>query len=118
MVTELSASGAWLDAIYYCLHHPDGSILEYRKDCDCRKPKSGLLIKASQEHEIDLSASYMIGDRLIDIQAGQSVGCKAFFVESPATNRYNLSQNIDCFPNLPQAVRKILQEEGAFGDLS
>jgi len=108
---DLKEIGAWLDGIYYCLHHPDGSVLEYRMDCDCRKPKSGLLIKASQEHNIDLSASYMIGDRFIDIQAGQAVGCKSIFVESPATNRYNLSEKIDSFPNLPQAVRKIWQDE-------
>ena len=118
MVKELRLSGAWLDAIYYCMHHPDGSVLEYRTDCYCRKPKSGLLIKASQEQKIDLSTSYMIGDRLIDIQAGRAVGCKSIFVESPATNRYNLSENIDIFQNLSQAVRKILREEEARGDLS
>ena len=108
---DLKGIGAWLDGIYYCLHHPDGSVLEYRMDCDCRKPKSGLLIKASQEHNIDLSSSYMIGDRFIDIQAGQAAGCKSIFVESPATNRYNLSEYIDSYPNLPQAVRRIWQDE-------
>ena len=111
ITTDLKKIGAWLDGVYYCLHHPEGSVLEYRMDCDCRKPKSGLLLKASQQHNIDLSSSYMIGDRFIDIQAGQMVGCKPFFIESPATNRYNHSGNIDSFPNLQQAVRKIWQDE-------
>ena len=111
ITTDLKKIGAWLDGIYYCLHHPEGSVLEYRMDCDCRKPKSGLLLKASQQHNIDLSSSYMIGDRFIDIQAGQAAGCKSIFVESPATNRYNLSEYIDSFPNLPQAVRRIWQDE-------
>lgn len=118
MLAGLRVSGAWLDQIYYCLHHPDGSVLKYRMNCECRKPKPGLLLRASKEHQIDLSNSYLIGDRLIDIQAGQTVGCTTFLVESRATNRYNLLENVDCFQNLPHAVREIIQEEETRGNLS
>ena len=78
--TLLGAEGAYLDAIYYCPHHTDkgfeGERIEYKINCDCRKPKPGMLIKASDDFNIDLSASYMIGDSDRDIEAGENAGCK------------------------------------------
>ena len=67
----LQESGTSVDAFYYCPHKPD-------ENCDCRKPKPGLLLKASKELKIDLSRSWMIGDNDTDIQAAQLAGCKAF----------------------------------------
>lgn len=78
-------SGVFLDAIYYCPHHPNADLNEWRLDCDCRKPKSGLLLQASRDHHIDLKQSYMIGDRLSDIVAGYNVGCRTILVHSPQT---------------------------------
>jgi len=69
----LNDKGAKIDAIYYCPHHPD-------ENCTCRKPKSGLIFKASKEHSIDLSESYVVGDKLIDIKSGRNAGCKAILV--------------------------------------
>jgi D-glycero-D-manno-heptose 1,7-bisphosphate phosphatase len=80
MQKELAKYGAHLDAIYYCLHHPDAVLEEYRIVCNCRKPKPGLLEKASKEHNIQLESSYMIGDGLTDIQAGKAAGCKTIFL--------------------------------------
>jgi len=73
----LAVHGASLDAIYYCVHHPD-----YDVECDCRKPKPGLLLKAAEEHDIDLARSFMIGDKLTDIQAGRAAGTYTIFVRT------------------------------------
>jgi len=79
METLLGQQGAFVDAIYYCPHHPDsgfdGERREYKRQCDCRKPKPGLLLQAAREWNIDLSDSYMIGDSLRDVEAGRAAGC-------------------------------------------
>lgn len=69
-------SNAIIDKIYYCPHHPNANLPEYRELCSCRKPKSGMLLKAKEEFDIDLSKSFMIGDRLSDIIAGNLAGCR------------------------------------------
>lgn len=80
METELGKEGAFLDAIYVCPHHKDkgfeGERPEYKFDCECRKPKPGLLLQAARDFNIDLSQSIMIGDSESDIQAGRNAGCK------------------------------------------
>lgn len=77
--TLLGREGAYLDAIYYCPHHPhkgyEGEIHELKFDCDCRKPKPGMLLKAAEDFHIDLSASYMVGDGENDVQCGVNAGC-------------------------------------------
>lgn len=80
METLLGAEGAYLDAIYYCPHHPhkgyEGEIPELKIDCECRKPKPGMLIKAAEDFNIDLGQSWMIGDGENDVKAGIAAGCK------------------------------------------
>ncbi len=81
----LKAAGAQIDAYYYCPHHPlYGEI----RDCDCRKPKAGLLLKAHAERDIDLKRSYMIGDKASDILAGYGVGVTPILV----TTGYGLGE--------------------------
>ena len=83
MKRELAQKGAYLDGVYYCLHHPDSSqvkIKKYLKNCNCRKPKPGLLLKAAKELDIDLTKSYIVGDGLTDIQAGRQAGCRTIFL--------------------------------------
>jgi D,D-heptose 1,7-bisphosphate phosphatase len=79
METLLGEDGAYVDAIYYCPHHPhkgyEGEVPELKIDCDCRKPKPGMLIKAAEEFNIDLSMSWMIGDSDNDVLAGKAAGC-------------------------------------------
>lgn len=81
METELGKDGAYVDAIYICPHHKDkgfaGERPEYKLDCDCRKPKPGLLQQAAKDFNIDLSQSYMIGDSDNDVEAGQMAGCRS-----------------------------------------
>ena len=80
METELGKEGAFVDAIYVCPHHTDkgcsGERPEYKCDCDCRKPKPGLLLQAAKDFNIDLSQSYMIGDSDGDVKAGENAGVK------------------------------------------
>lgn len=80
METLLGQEGAFVDAIYYCPHHPDkgfeGERPDYKYDCNCRKPKPGMLLKAAHDLNIDLAQSFMIGDSDRDVQAGQQAGCK------------------------------------------
>jgi D-glycero-D-manno-heptose 1,7-bisphosphate phosphatase len=79
---EMSASDARIDAIYYCAHHPAVGELPYRSDCDCRKPKPGLIHNAAKELDIDLKESWMVGDRYSDIELARSAGVNAAFVLS------------------------------------
>ena len=80
MNTELKKDDAEVDAEYYCFHHPYATVKKYKKICNCRKPKPGMLQKAAEEHNIDLSKSWMIGDGITDIAAGQTAGCKTILL--------------------------------------
>ncbi|MCI0704798.1 MAG: D-glycero-beta-D-manno-heptose 1,7-bisphosphate 7-phosphatase [Planctomycetia bacterium] len=77
----LAQRGARLDGYYYCPHHPEG-VNEYRCECDCRKPKPGLLQRAARELDIDLSQSWMIGDKVSDAEAGTAAGCRSILVRT------------------------------------
>ena len=78
----LARSGAFLDGIYNCPHHPEGRRAAYRMFCDCRKPAPGMLLRASRDHEIDLSLSFVIGDRYPDLETGFRAGARGILVLS------------------------------------
>lgn len=80
LVEELARDGGRLDRIYYCPHHPTMGIAPYDVDCQCRKPRPGMLLRAAEELGIDLAASYVVGDRLGDMKAGRAVGATAILV--------------------------------------
>ena len=113
---ELAASGARIDRIYYCPHHPTAGIPPYRVDCDCRKPRAGMLRRAEREMGADLSRSYVIGDRIVDVLAGRSVGAKGILV----LTGYGASAIQECraqgiapdyvAPSVEEAVKFILNE--------
>lgn len=73
MRRELARYDAWVDAIYYCPHHPDDR-------CECRKPKTALFHRAAEEHDIDFDASYVVGDMQMDVAAGKALGCHTILV--------------------------------------
>lgn len=79
---DLEAASAQLDAIYYCAHHPSVGEPPYRVDCDCRKPKTGLIDRAAKDFEIDLAASWMVGDRYGDVELARNAGLRSAFVLS------------------------------------
>ncbi|MBW1972656.1 MAG: D,D-heptose 1,7-bisphosphate phosphatase [Deltaproteobacteria bacterium] len=78
----LKEKGAYLNAVYYCPHHPQAKIERYRKNCPCRKPKTGMLKKAAKELNIDLDKSYIIGDKYSDIDFGKRVGATTIMVKT------------------------------------
>ena len=81
MKRDLAKYGIKFDGIYFCQHHSDIS------ECECRKPKPGMIFRAAKEHNIDLKESWMIGNSLSDILAGQSAGCKSILVNSSKDNK-------------------------------
>lgn len=82
--TELGKQGAYIDGLYYCPHHPDkgyaGEVVALKIDCDCRKPKPGLILRAAEDFNIDISRSWMIGDDGRDIGCGKNAGCKTALI--------------------------------------
>lgn len=90
MSGELVKDGAFLDAIYYCPHHPDDN-------CECRKPGTGMLERAAEEMSIDLSQSYLIGDKQLDVTAAKKAGCNAILIhtDSPGGSSHQYMADAD-----------------------
>ncbi len=77
---QLLSQGAFVDDIYYCPHHTEHGVYPYRQECDCRKPHTGLIKKAVKRHNIDLKQSFMVGDKLSDIDTGKRAEIKTVLV--------------------------------------
>lgn len=77
---ELAVYGTSIDDFYFCSHHPDKGLGAYKVDCDCRKGNPGMLLQAACEHNLDLQNSFMVGDKLADIEAGERAGCRSLLV--------------------------------------
>lgn len=107
--TLLGAEGAYIDGLYYCPHHPHkgypGEVPELKIDCECRKPKPGMLIKASGDFNIDLASSWMIGDGESDAQAGRAAGCHTALIDKTGKNQANAEIVVK---NLREGVERIL----------
>jgi D-glycero-D-manno-heptose 1,7-bisphosphate phosphatase len=82
LVARLGREGIAIDGVYACPFHPDAVVAEYRFDSPLRKPRPGMLLEAAAEHGIDLKASFAIGDRLSDVAAGRSAGCRTILISS------------------------------------
>jgi len=80
MKRQLGEKGAYIDAIYYCPHYSEAAIEKYKIDCKCRKPKPGMLTQAEEDLNLNLKHSFLIGDKLSDIEAGYRAGCKTILV--------------------------------------
>lgn len=101
----LARQGACIDAFYYCPHHVDGIIEAYRRDCYHRKPNPGMIEKAGRDFGIDLTESFLVGDRGCDIEAGRRAGCRTVLLGV---------EQVDGLPDLtardlPEAVTWILR---------
>ncbi len=79
---DLAAEGATLDRFYICPHHPTEGNPPYKKDCDCRKPKPGMLLLGKQEFDLNLEECFVVGDRLVDINAGKAVHATTILVRT------------------------------------
>jgi len=102
MREHLAKSGAVIDAVYYCPH-------EKEPVCRCRKPAPGMLLDAARDHKIDLTASWMIGDSKIDVEAGRNAGCKTAWLDA-GNETAEVSADLTA-PSLLDAVQQILQRE-------
>jgi D-glycero-D-manno-heptose 1,7-bisphosphate phosphatase len=83
IVDRLREAGVALDGVYYCYHHPEAVVEPLRVACDCRKPAPSLLRRAADELGLDMSHSYVVGDRTVDLEAARSAGCASVLVRSP-----------------------------------
>ena len=121
MMEELGKEGAFVDGKFYCFHHPEAKVERLKVNCECRKPKPGLLFQAAKEFKIDLKQSWMIGDGLTDVKAGRSAGCKTILLGTMKCELCHLMDKQKARPdaiasNLPEAIVKIeedLQENGS-----
>ena len=82
LTARLETGGARVDAYYYCPHHPDGTVAEYSRRCDCRKPAPGLIDRATNDLGLDPARSFVVGDRWLDVQLGRTVGARAILVRT------------------------------------
>jgi D-glycero-D-manno-heptose 1,7-bisphosphate phosphatase len=116
METELGKTGAYLDDIFFCPHHPDrgfpGERAEYKIDCECRKPKPGMFLKAAEKYNIDLSKSFMIGDDARDAEAGIAAGCRAVLIKPDSAEKTALvkDKEIPLVPDLKSFAERYLNE--------
>ena len=115
MRSQLETNGVHLDAEYYCLHHPEASIEEFRVVCDCRKPDPGLLFRAASDMGLDLTHSWMVGDGLPDIVAGKKAGTRTILLARMKCELCHLMEEQDARPDgiardLAEAVKTILHQ--------
>jgi len=115
MERELSRFGASVDACYFCPHHPQHGIGDYRKECACRKPLPGMLIQAADDWSIDLSASFIIGDKLADVEAGLKAGCLPLLVRTGygAGEEAALPEGVKAYDDILAATRAIVDASAA-----
>ncbi|PLX75721.1 MAG: D-glycero-beta-D-manno-heptose-1,7-bisphosphate 7-phosphatase [Desulfuromonas sp.] len=109
---ELAAYGTCIDAFYFCPHHPQQGEGAYRIDCDCRKGEPGMLLQAAGEHGIDLAQSWMVGDKLADLEAGERAGCRTILVltgygERTRSKLGPQAEQVCCAEDLAQASSMI-----------
>lgn len=98
----------YIDAIYSCPHYPHGSISSYSIECNCRKPKPGLLLEATKHFKINIDDSYMIGDKGIDIEAGKAAGTRNILISDQNNTRHQNIKPDHIVTSLLEATKRIL----------
>ena len=78
-----AGNGAMIDRVFYCPHHPQAGLADYKRECACRKPQPGMLLKAQREFNLDMAASIIVGDKLSDLEAGARAGVRSRFLFAP-----------------------------------
>ncbi|HMG72611.1 MAG TPA: HAD family hydrolase [Pyrinomonadaceae bacterium] len=106
---RLAEAGAHIDAFYYCPHYPDAVVPAYKQDCDCRKPKPGMILRAAETWGIDLSKSFMVGDKGSDVEAGKAVGARTLLILPEGGQRTSPDQE-SAFTQQPDWVATDLLE--------
>jgi D-glycero-D-manno-heptose 1,7-bisphosphate phosphatase len=117
MKTLLARDGAAVDAIYYCPHHPQGTVADYTARCDCRKPAPGMGRRAAGQHDIDLAGSYVVGDKMSDFRFGRNLGATSCLVRTGYGDAESLAliqsglKEADIFDNVLEATKYIVEKE-------
>lgn len=104
--TELEKQGAKIDAFYFCPHHP-----KFSGDCECRKPKIGMLVQAKKDFNLNFANTFFVGDKTVDIQTGKNAGCKTILVKTGyagSDKEFNVQPDITA-EDILDAVEKILK---------
>jgi len=114
MHEDLASYSAGVDACYFCPHHPHHGKGDYLKECGCRKPLPGMLEQAALDLDIDLAGSYMIGDKLADVEAGLAAGCTPMLVLTGygSSEVDRLPSGVEAYPDLLAAAEAILKRDG------
>lgn len=102
--------GVEFDGFYYCPHFENGKIAEYSVVCNCRKPAAGMILRAAREHQIDLKNSWLIGDTLSDIEAGQRAGCHTILFSHPNEVSDDQTPLTQIAESLTEAAKLILSQ--------
>ncbi|MBL0226683.1 MAG: D-glycero-beta-D-manno-heptose 1,7-bisphosphate 7-phosphatase [Geobacteraceae bacterium] len=112
IASQLDQHGARVDAWYYCPHHPSGRG-SYALPCRCRKPLPGMLLEAAGRFDIDLESSVMIGDKLVDVEAGAAAGCRSILVRTGygSDEEQRCRSGIEIYDDLLQAAESLLRPE-------
>lgn len=115
MRMKLQNCGAHIDGEYYCFHHPEAKLAEYKVNCNCRKPMPGLILKAAEDFNLELSQCYVIGDSLTDVQAGRAAGCVTFLIGTMKCDLCRLMDEVGVKPDyiVPSLLHasKTIEEE-------
>lgn len=110
----LASIGAGVDAFYVCPHHPTSGEDPFKQDCSCRKPRPGMLLDAAQEFGVDLSRSWMVGDKVSDVEAGILAGVTPLFVQTGHGQGEQIhlrEHEVNCYASLVEAVQFITRQD-------
>lgn len=110
---KLASEGVPIDGFFFCPHHPEGKLPAYAMECECRKPKPGMILAAAKQYNVELSRSWMIGDILDDIEAGNKAGCKTILIDNGNETLWKFSEYRlpgAIVTDLLQAAKRIIYE--------
>lgn len=108
MAAEVDAAGGHVDGWYFCPHHPRATVGRLRLECDCRKPKPGMIRQAAREHAIDLPRSFVVGDKIADVGLGQAVGARSVLVKT-GYGQAELQRHAGAVPGAAHVAETLLE---------
>lgn len=112
---KIEDTGGRVDGFYYCPHHPEKGIGEYKKECSCRKPEPGMFLQAKEDLDIDFENSIMVGDKMSDVEAGKRLGMRGILVRTGhgRSEEAKAGQGVEIYDSLYQFSEKFVQERKA-----